>query len=135
MFVEDEPVYRRLFRDQARRRGYQVDEFTFAELALQKLSQPTYREPDVVICGLYMPPGIDGRDFARELRLRGFTMPFIMSTPKIVDFFSSDIAEIESDGVDLVTGRPDSEAEFNGLLEDATRLVLAKRENPILQSP
>ena len=74
LFVDDDPLTRKLFRAQIEPKGYQVDLAKHSKEALEKLEKKAY---DVVVTDLRMP-GTDGLGLIRQIRESDFTAAAIL---------------------------------------------------------
>lgn len=76
LIVDDEPDIRATVSAMLEIEGYDVDEAANGADALHVIER---RAPDLILLDMRMPI-LDGWGFARELRLRGHTIPIVVMT-------------------------------------------------------
>jgi DNA-binding response OmpR family regulator len=74
--VDDDPLANRLVEVTLSRQGYEVRTAVNADEAMQLIKE---REPDLLLLDVAMP-GMDGFQFAKQLRAEGYNIPTIFTT-------------------------------------------------------
>jgi two-component system KDP operon response regulator KdpE len=121
LVVDDDPQIRRVMRVTLTARGYDVDEATNGEAALDKVREQRF---DLVLLDFNMP-GMGGLDTCRELR-RNSEIAIVMLTVR--DTESDKVAALDAGADDYVT-KP------FGTPELMARIRAALRRTPSTQGP
>jgi two-component system KDP operon response regulator KdpE len=124
--VEDEPQMRRALTTNLRARGYEVDEATSGEQALELAAS---RHPDVVVLDLGLP-GIDGIDVVHGLR--GWTtVPILVLSAREDEASKVEALDVGAD--DYVT-KPFGMDELLARLRAALRRATPAGEEPMVST-
>jgi two-component system KDP operon response regulator KdpE len=126
LVVEDEPQMRRALTTNLRARGYEVDEATSGEQALELAAS---RHPDVVVLDLGLP-GIDGIDVVHGLR--GWTtVPILVLSAREDEASKVEALDVGAD--DYVT-KPFGMDELLARLRAALRRATPAGEEPMVST-
>jgi DNA-binding response OmpR family regulator len=92
VLIEDDTLMREWLGRSLSSRGYRVDRYARADLALAPV---TADPPDVVVSDVRMP-GISGIEFARALRARAIVVPVIFMTADPSERLEAEVREVGS---------------------------------------
>ena len=110
MLVDDNPALLEILKIELEPTKARIDKFTSAAKALDELN---YFRPDVILTDIVMPD-IDGIQFLRYLRQRGFRQPVVAITG---DSSEKRIAMLERAGFTAVLSKPTSPCDLYRMLE------------------
>lgn len=126
LVVDDEPAIRQILVAQLRKAGYEVEQASDGETALERLGQG---DIDIALCDIKLP-GKSGIDILREVRTSGLDTAFIMMTA----FASVDTAieAIKAGATDYMI-KPLNHEELLHRLNKVADLRGLKAENRVLR--